>query len=166
MSSDGGNDRRAANLDVIELPYAPTHVNAEKVSTAPKTVNVSWTAGFDGNNPIIKYILQYRYVPQKGPVPKDDLNWITAMANISASSRSILLSTLRSSAAYVFRVSAVNSVGEGPRSMPSNREDARLFCLTRRSKFTADTERKRTFKKKAAVAINPIKKWAGVGGFL
>ena len=121
VSSDGGNDRRAANLDVIELPYAPTHVNAEKVSTAPKTVNVSWTAGFDGNNPIIKYILQYRYVPQKGPVPKDDLNWITAMANISASSRSILLSTLRSSAAYVFRVSAVNSVGEGPRSMPSNR---------------------------------------------
>ena len=166
VSSDGGNDRRAANLDVIELPYAPTHVNAEKVSTAPKTVNVSWTAGFDGNNPIIKYILQYRYVPQKGPVPKDDLNWITAMANISASSRSILLSTLRSSAAYVFRVSAVNSVGEGPRSMPSNREDARLFCLTRRSKFTADTERKRTFKKKAAIAINPIKKWAGVGGFL
>ena len=124
VSSDGGNDRRAANLDVIELPYAPTHVNAEKVSTAPKTVNVSWTAGFDGNNPIIKYILQYRYVPQKGPVPKDDLNWITAMANISASSRSVLLSTLRSSAAYVFRVSAVNSVGEGPRSMPSNRDEA------------------------------------------
>merc|ERR1719188_296398 len=40
VSSDGGNDRRAANLDVTELPYAPTHVNAEKVSTAPKTVNV------------------------------------------------------------------------------------------------------------------------------
>ncbi len=43
------------------------------------------------------------------------------MANISASTRSVLLSTLRSSAAYVFRVSAVNSVGEGPHSMPSDR---------------------------------------------
>ena len=73
---------------------------------------------------IIIALLQYHYVPQKGPVPKDDLNWITAMANISASSRSVLLSTLRSSAAYVFRVSAINSVGEGPRSMPSNREEA------------------------------------------
>ena len=60
VSSDGGNDRRSADLDVIELPYAPTHVYAEKVSTAPKTVNISWTPGFDGNSPIIKYILQYR----------------------------------------------------------------------------------------------------------
>jgi protein sidekick len=121
VSSDGGNDRRGANLDVIELPYATTHVFAERVSTAPKTVNVSWTPGFDGNSPTIKYILQYRYVPQKGPIPKNDLNWITIMANISASSRSVLLSTLRSSAAYVFRVSAVNSVGEGPQSFPSDR---------------------------------------------
>ena len=32
-----------------------------------------------------------------------------------------MLSHLRSSAAYVFRVSAVNSVGEGPSSLPSER---------------------------------------------
>ena len=121
VSSNGGNDRRSASLDVIELPYAPTHVTAEKVSTAPKTVNVSWTPGFNGNSPVIKFILQYRYVPQKGSIPKDDLNWITALANISASNRNVLLSSLRSSAAYIFRVSAVNSVGEGPQSQPSNR---------------------------------------------
>ena len=108
-------------MDVIELPYAPTHVTAEKISTAPKTVNVSWTPGFNGNSPIIKYILQFRYVPQKGPIPKDDLNWITAMANISSSDRSVLLSHLRSSATYIFRVVTVNSVGEGPPSYPSNR---------------------------------------------
>ena len=121
VRSDGGNDRHSATLDVIELPYSPTHVYAERVSNAPKTVNVSWTPGFDGNSPIIKYILQYHYVPQKGPIPKDDLNWITTLANISASSRSVLLSHLRSSAAYIFRVSAVNSVGEGPQSLPSER---------------------------------------------
>ena len=61
VSSAGGNDRRSASLDVIELPYAPTHVHAEKVSTAHKTVNVSWTPGFNGNSPVIKFILQYRY---------------------------------------------------------------------------------------------------------
>ena len=92
-----------------------------QVSTAPKTVNVSWTPGFDGNSPIIKYILQYRYVPQKGPIPKNDLNWITALANISSSDRNVMLSHLRSSATYIFRVSAVNSVGEGPQSYHSNR---------------------------------------------
>jgi hypothetical protein len=26
VASDGGNDRHSANLDVIELPYAPTLV--------------------------------------------------------------------------------------------------------------------------------------------
>ena len=60
VASAGGNDRRSASLDVIELPYAPTHVHAEKVATAHKTVNVSWTPGFNGNSPVIKYILQYR----------------------------------------------------------------------------------------------------------
>ena len=43
------------------------------------------------------------------------------MANISSSSRSALLPNLRSSAAYIFRVSAVNSVGEGPHSHHSDR---------------------------------------------
>ena len=121
VSSGGGNDAHSATLDVIELPYAPTHVHASKVSTAPKTVNVSWTPGFDGNSPIIKYILQYRYVPQKGPIPKNDHNWITVLANISSSDRFAVLPNLRSSATYVFRISAVNSVGEGPQSRHSNR---------------------------------------------
>ena len=125
VHSDGGDDRRVATLDVIELPYAPTRVSAERVGgvTGSKTVNVSWTPGFDGNSRTIKFILQYRHVPLRGPLPSidDDLNWITALANISAVSRSVLLTHLRSSAAYVFRVSAVNTVGEGPRSAPSNR---------------------------------------------
>ena len=121
VSSAGGNDRRSASLDVIELPYAPTHVHAEKISTAHKTVNVTWTPGFNGNSPVIKYILQYRFVPQKGLIPNDDMNWITALANISASSRSAFIPNLRSSAAYIFRISAVNSVGEGPSSQPSER---------------------------------------------
>ncbi len=45
VASDGGNDRHSANLDVIELPYAPTLVNAERVPSAHKSVNVSWTPG-------------------------------------------------------------------------------------------------------------------------
>ena len=121
VASDGGNDRHSANLDVIELPYAPTLVSADRVPSAHKTVNVSWTPGFNGHSPIIKYILQYRAVALTGIVPKDDMNWVTVMANISSSRRSVVLNNLRSSAAYIFRVSAVNSVGEGPQSRPSER---------------------------------------------
>lgn len=39
---------------------------------------------------------------------------------MSADSRWVLLDSLKAAAAYQFRVSAVNSVGEGPYSDPSN----------------------------------------------
>ena len=122
VRSSGGNDRRVARLDVIELPYAPTSVKAVKIDHGhEKTVNVSWTPGFDGNSPIIKHIVQFRYVPEEGVITEDNLNWVTALANITSSSRSVVLKNLRSSAAYIFRVSSVNSVGEGPASSPSER---------------------------------------------
>eukprot|EP00090_Calanus_glacialis_P041134 TRINITY_DN7227_c0_g1_i2.p1 TRINITY_DN7227_c0_g1~~TRINITY_DN7227_c0_g1_i2.p1 ORF type:complete len:2186 (-),score=220.82 TRINITY_DN7227_c0_g1_i2:579-7136(-) len=121
VKSSGGNDRRTAKLDVIELPYAPTSIVATKINNGQKAVNVSWTTGFDGNSPIIKHIVQFRYVPEDGTIAEDNLNWITALANISSAKRSVELANLRSSAAYIFRVSSVNSVGEGPPSRPSSR---------------------------------------------
>ena len=122
VKSNGGNDRRSAMLDVIELPYAPTSIQATKISTGhDPVINISWTAGFDGNSPIIKYIIQYRFVPEEGPIPDDTLNWVTVLANISSAQRFVELNGLRSSAAYIFRVSSVNSVGEGQPSLPSLR---------------------------------------------
>jgi len=122
VKSSGGNDRRIARLDVIELPYAPTRISAVKIDNGhEKSVNVSWTPGFDGNSPIIKHIVQFRYVPEEGLIAEDNLNWVTALANITSSKRSVVLRNLRSSAAYIFRVSSVNSVGEGPPSYPSDR---------------------------------------------
>lgn len=111
---------------MIELPYAPTTVAAGRVRdpAAGKLVNVSWTPGFDGNSPIIKYIVQYRIVPEEGTLvsePSGNDNWVTALANISSANRFVMLDSLRSSAAYIFRVSSVNSVGEGPPSRPSGR---------------------------------------------
>lgn len=55
-----------------------------------------------------------------GPLPDTSLNWVTEYSNISATSRWILFNNLKAAAAYQFRVSAENSVGEGPSSEPSN----------------------------------------------
>ncbi|KAI4461154.1 titin [Holotrichia oblita] len=124
--SPGGNDTRSAKLSVIELPFAPTNVMAVRLDTATqRAVNISWTPGFDGNSPIKQYIIQKREVPElvppiPGPIPDPLLNWITELSNVSADQRWVLLTNLKAAAAYQFRVSAVNGVGEGDPSMPSN----------------------------------------------
>ncbi|CAH1971961.1 unnamed protein product [Acanthoscelides obtectus] len=126
VRSPGGNETRSARLAVIELPFSPTNVKAERVEAgSQRAVNVSWTPGFDGNSPIKKYIVQKREVPElvppiPGPIPDPLLNWVTELSNVSVEQRWVLLTNLKAAATYQFRVSAVNSVGEGPPSEPSN----------------------------------------------
>ncbi|CAH0555093.1 unnamed protein product [Brassicogethes aeneus] len=121
VKSPGGNETRAAKLSVIELPFAPGNVKAERIEKSnQRVVNVSWTPGFDGNSPIKQYIIQKREVPELGPIPDPLLNWITETSNVSSDQRWTLLKSLKAAAAYQFRVSAINSVGEGNPSEPSN----------------------------------------------
>lgn len=71
VTSPGGNETRSARLSVIELPFAPTNVKVERLGThTQRAINVSWTPGFDGNSPILKFIVQRREVPELG-------KWIT-----------------------------------------------------------------------------------------
>ncbi|XP_043206047.1 protein sidekick-like, partial [Amphibalanus amphitrite] len=122
--SSGGNASRSAELVVVELPYAPTNVRAQKVPSLQKSVKVSWTSGFDGNSAISKFIIQSRRVPISsmvtGSAPELGDTWATELANVSAEVREVTLTGLTASAAYQFRVSAVNAVGEGGSSRPSN----------------------------------------------
>ena len=67
VTSPGGNETRSAHLSVIELPFAPTNIKAERLDTGTqRAVNVSWTPGFDGNSPVLKFIIQKREVPELG----------------------------------------------------------------------------------------------------
>lgn len=67
VTSPGGNETRSARLSVIELPFPPTNVKAIRHDTQTyRSINVSWTAGFDGNSPILKFIIQRREVPELG----------------------------------------------------------------------------------------------------
>ncbi|KAL1390239.1 hypothetical protein pipiens_012488 [Culex pipiens pipiens] len=121
VTSPGGNETRSARLSVVELPFAPTNAKAVRLNTAThRAINVSWTPGFDGNSPVLKFIIQRREVPELGPLPDPLLNWVTELSNVSAGSRWVLLTNLKAATAYQFRVSAVNRVGEGSPSDPSN----------------------------------------------
>ncbi|XP_053624713.1 protein sidekick isoform X3 [Plodia interpunctella] len=121
VTSPGGNHTRRALLSVIELPFAPTNVRAHKLDAASqRAINVSWTPGFDGNSPIQRFIVQKRVVPEFGPTPDPLLNWVTETMNVSANQRWVLLTSLKAATSYQFRVSAVNTVGEGPPSDPTD----------------------------------------------
>ncbi|XP_065084743.1 protein sidekick isoform X1 [Ochlerotatus camptorhynchus] len=121
VTSPGGNETRSARLSVVELPFAPTNVQVVRLNTAThRAINVSWTPGFDGNSAVLKFIIQRREVPELGPLPDPLLNWVTELSNVSAGSRWVLLTNLKAATAYQFRVSAVNRVGEGSPSDPSN----------------------------------------------
>lgn len=59
LHSPGGNDTRTGRLSVIELPFPPSHVTAHRLpGAAQRAVNVTWTPGFDGNAPVLQYIVQ------------------------------------------------------------------------------------------------------------
>ncbi|XP_027197018.2 sidekick cell adhesion molecule [Dermatophagoides pteronyssinus] len=142
VESDGGNDKRSARLDVIELPHPPTNVVAT-LNVNGGLVNVSWTPPFDGNSPITKYVVQMRTIASnpishaetdsstitgataQQPSTDDELvygvnTWTTASMNISSTQNFVLITNLRPATTYQFRVSALNSVGEGQPSSPTN----------------------------------------------
>ncbi|RWS11549.1 sidekick-like protein [Dinothrombium tinctorium] len=123
VSSSAGNDSKSARLFVLELPHPSTSVKAE-LNFDAGFVNVSWTPPFDGNSPIIKYIVQKRIVENEDESLTDlsqdnDHGWSVAVANISAPQTFVLINNLRPATTYQFRVKAVNLVGEGQPSLPS-----------------------------------------------
>lgn len=67
VTSPGGNETRAARLSVIELPFPPSNVKVQRLGEPQqRSINVSWTPGFDGNSPIAKFIIQRREVSELG----------------------------------------------------------------------------------------------------
>ncbi|RXG58556.1 Protein sidekick [Armadillidium vulgare] len=117
--SEGGNDTRTAYLEIMDLPYPPKLVVAEKEPSVPKSAKISWTKNFDGNSPVTRFIVFKREVPPSGIENDLGLNWVVALTNVSALSSSVVISDLRPSTGYQFKVAAVNDVGEGPPSEPS-----------------------------------------------
>ena len=86
------------------LPWAPTNISAV---AADRSAIVSWTApSFDGGNPVSIY--------QVTASPGG------AIATVAGPATSVTVSGLTNGTAYTFTVLAVNAVGSGPSSAPSN----------------------------------------------
>ena len=54
------NDNKTAYLNVVVLPYAPGNLNAYLYQSEKGAFNLTCSGSFDGNSPILKYIVQTR----------------------------------------------------------------------------------------------------------
>ncbi|XP_077980255.1 protein sidekick-2-like [Glandiceps talaboti] len=111
VTSSGGNDDRTARLEVIELPYAPGYVQARLSETQARTIDVVWSPSYNGNQPLIRFIVQMK---------ENNKDWQVVLSNVGPVSPSVSIPNLTPAWTYAFKVCAVNGVGEGPYSLPSS----------------------------------------------
>uniref|UniRef100_A0A8C2BXD4 Sidekick cell adhesion molecule 2a n=1 Tax=Cyprinus carpio TaxID=7962 RepID=A0A8C2BXD4_CYPCA len=104
VTSVGGNDSRSAHLRVRQLPHAPENLIATLSSSERRTINLTWAQAFDGNSPLIRYILE---------VSENNAPWTVLLANIDPEASSVIVGGLIPARSYQFRLCAVNDVGKG-----------------------------------------------------
>lgn len=89
---------------MAELPGRPRILS---VDPNESRVELSWSSAFDGFSSVTDYVVQYkaydRYIPQ---------SWVTVSRSASAAT-SFVVTGLADGTSYIFRVAAVNAVGQG-----------------------------------------------------
>uniref|UniRef100_A0A670HQN0 Sidekick cell adhesion molecule 2 n=1 Tax=Podarcis muralis TaxID=64176 RepID=A0A670HQN0_PODMU len=110
--SAGGNDSRSAHLRVRQLPHAPENPIAMLSTAEKRAINLTWTKPFDGNSPLLRYILE---------VSENNAPWTVLMASVDPEVTSVLVRGLVPARSYQFRLCAVNDVGKGQFSKDTER---------------------------------------------
>jgi hypothetical protein len=108
-------------------PGAPANVRA---TAGAGGITVSWTAPSDGGSPIEKY----RVSAQPGTAFRD----VLAPSTGGAPPTSALFTGLSPTTSYSFKVFAVNSVGPGPDSLPSNSVSGSVGGVDAKADFSGD----------------------------
>ncbi|XP_070580081.1 protein sidekick-2-like isoform X2 [Ptychodera flava] len=111
VTSPGGDDERTARLEVSELPYAPGYVQASLNPNRERTIDVEWVPSYNGNRPLVRFIVRMR---------ENSKPWQVVLSNVAPDSTIVSIPNLTPSWRYTFKVCAVNDVGQGPFSDPSN----------------------------------------------
>ncbi|XP_069511212.1 protein sidekick-2 isoform X2 [Ambystoma mexicanum] len=110
--SVGGNDSRSAHLRVRQLPHAPENPTAVLSPLEKRAINLTWAKPFDGNSPLIRYIME---------VSENNAPWTVFQANVDPESTSVSVRGLIPARSYQFRLCAVNDVGKGQFSKDTDR---------------------------------------------
>ncbi|XDA89419.1 hypothetical protein R6Z07_019375 [Ovis aries] len=110
--SEGGNDSRTARLEVIELPHSPQNLVASLTPAHSHAVVLSWVRPFDGNSPVLYYIVE---------LSENNSPWKVHLSDVSPEMTSVTVRGLTPARTYQFRVCAVNQVGKGQYSAETSR---------------------------------------------
>uniref|UniRef100_A0A4W3KFY3 Sidekick cell adhesion molecule 2 n=1 Tax=Callorhinchus milii TaxID=7868 RepID=A0A4W3KFY3_CALMI len=110
--SVGGNDSRNAHLKVRQLPHAPENLVAQLSSSEKRAISLTWAKPFDGNSPLIHYILE---------VSENNSPWNVHLSNVNPEFSGLMVRGLIPARSYQFRICAVNDVGKGQFSKETER---------------------------------------------
>ncbi|XP_058891430.1 protein sidekick-1-like isoform X2 [Acipenser ruthenus] len=110
--SQGGNDSKSARLEVIELPHSPRNLQASLNVSDSRTVGLSWVPPFDGNSPLLYYVVE---------LSENNSPWKVNLPKVQADTSGAVVTGLTPARTYQFRVCAVNQVGKGQYSTETNR---------------------------------------------
>ncbi|XP_036422629.1 protein sidekick-1 isoform X2 [Colossoma macropomum] len=107
-----GNDSKSARLEVIELPHFPRNLQASLNATDSRSVDLSWMRPFDGNSPLLHYVVE---------LSENNSPWRVYLPNVDPTLTAVVVTGLTPARTYQFRVCAVNQVGKGQYSTETNR---------------------------------------------
>ncbi|XP_071672735.1 protein sidekick-2 isoform X1 [Patagioenas fasciata] len=110
--SAGGNDSRSAHLRVRQLPHAPESPVAMLSPLEKRAINLTWAKPFDGNSPLLHYILE---------VSENNAPWTVLLGSVDPEATSVTVRGLVPARSYQFRLCAVNDVGRGQFSKDTER---------------------------------------------
>ncbi|KAM6940425.1 protein sidekick-1-like [Xenentodon cancila] len=112
VTSQAGNDSRSARLEVIELPHSPRSLTASLNDSDSRSVHLSWLRPFDGNSPLLFYVLE---------LSENNSPWKVYLSQVDPAVTEVSVGGLTPARTYQFRLCAVNQVGRGQYSTETQR---------------------------------------------
>nr|XP_043884140.1 protein sidekick-1-like [Solea senegalensis] len=112
VTSQAGNDSHSARLEVIELPHSPRSLTARLNDSDSRSVHLSWLRPFDGNSPLLYYLLE---------LSENNSPWKIYLSEVNPAVTEVSVGGLTPARTYQFRLCALNQVGRGQYSAETQR---------------------------------------------
>ncbi|MED6283407.1 Protein sidekick-1, partial [Characodon lateralis] len=95
-----------------ELPHSPRSLTALLSDSDSRSVHLSWLRPFDGNSPLLYYVLE---------LSENNSPWKVYLSEVDPAVSEVLVGGLTPARTYQFRLCAVNQVGRGQYSAETQR---------------------------------------------